>query len=122
MEALKPLIDQLTQMIKDGYDLGKDQLPEVAKQIIRYSLWSEGLGLLFSLLFSGITGWFAVKLFYAINRSNSDMDGRWVGLFILGGITGGLMIAAFYEIDILLKINMAPKLFLLDTISSYLQK
>lgn len=30
--TLKPLIDQLVQMIKEGYDFGKGELPEIAKE------------------------------------------------------------------------------------------
>jgi len=120
MNALQPLVKQLTKMIKEGYDLSKDQLPEVAKQILRYYFWvnlfQSLAGTVGTLIFSGL----AFKLLLLINADSQSMDGRWFGLFILGGVAVGFAAVAYEGLVDLFRVVIAPKLFLLDTLASYL--
>lgn len=120
METLKPLIEQLTQMIKEGYDLGKNQLPDIAKEILRYSGWSECLLMAEFLGMSLICGYFSYKMYLKTDEVNCE--GYWIGVFLLGLISGGLLIGFFASFDTFLKIKMAPKMYLLETIAGYLKE
>jgi len=125
MNAIKPLISQLTKMVKEGYDLGKRELPEIGKQILRFYLWlnilQASLCTFGSLLFAK-WGWLFLQtiLDYKPNGMFDDCDGRYIGVFLLGIVS--LVFAGFvYDaLCTILKVTIAPKLFLLDTLASYL--
>jgi len=125
MNVMKPLIAQLTKMIKEGYDLGKRELPEVGKQILRFYLWVNILQstvcTVASLLFAK-WGWLFMQtiLDYKSHGMFDDCDGRYIGVFILG-ITSLVFAGFVYDgLYTILKIALAPKLFLLDALASYL--
>ena len=119
METLKPLIEQLTAMIKEGYDIGKGQMPDVAKQIFRYSMWKEILMFVFFSVMASAVGYFSFCLFQRASCGISD--GYWIGTFILGAVCIGFLISCSGSLDAILKIRLAPKAFILDEIASYTQ-
>lgn len=125
MKTIKPLIDQLTKMVKEGYDLGKRELPEIGKQIIRYYLWVNVLQstvCTFASLLFAKWGWLFMQTIFNYKPKGlfDDCDGRYIGVFLLGIVS--LVFAGFVldSLNTILKIALAPKLFLLDALASYI--
>lgn len=119
MSAIKPLINQLTKMVKEGYDLSKRELPEIGKQILHYYLWVNILQSVMSLFTSLVFSKFTWILLEYINQSR-DAEGLWLGVFFLGGISLVFFAFVYDGLSTILKIALAPKLFLLDTLAHYL--
>ncbi len=123
METLKPLVDQLTQMIKDGYDFGKGQLPDVAKELLRYFRWVNSIQLVVMSLVFGVglrSSWYFFSLatkplehYYA-----STNDGYWVGVVISAAATSVALNLLFQAFQDLLNVMIAPKVFLLEYLRS----
>ena len=130
MDTLKPLVDQLAKMIKDGYELGKGELPEVAKQILTYKTFSESMGILWGIL--GI-GAFAAALYgYFIflrgwaEPKYMDMYPGVMGMKIMGFIVFSIICLIFLtniscHVHELLEIKLAPKVYLIEYLSGILK-
>jgi len=113
METLKPLIDQLVKMIQQGTDIVSGQLPDVAKQLLAYNAWSYHFWL-------WICIWAIVALILlAVLFAISDV-------FPLSGLCViaimAFMLAAFYNYDQLNEIRLAPKVFLIEQLTSMVKK
>lgn len=128
METLKPLVDQLTQMIKDGYDFGKGQLPDVAKELLRYFRWMNSIQLVVvSLVFGfGIRcSWYFFVLasgpqerVYNTYTVFSSGEGYWFGVIVSSAATIVALIVLFKTFDDLIRVMIAPKVFLLEYLRS----
>lgn len=105
METTKPLIDQLVKIIQQGQDIIGGQLPDVAKQLLAYNAWSCHLWMLiFGCLF------LMVVLLSVFTLEDGMFVGFMIALFFL--------FCAYYEYDQLHKIQLAPKLFIIETLKN----
>jgi hypothetical protein len=114
METLKPLVDQLIEMIKQGKDVIGGQLPDVANQILAYyayfdRTWLWVLGVAFILC--------AVVFFLGTFLGNDAEILAPVGFFGMG-LSGLFFVIAWLD---LAKIQLAPKVYLLEFLKGFLK-
>lgn len=125
MKILKPLIDQLVKVVKEGYDLGKKELPIVAKELLAYSFWyavAELTVVVAAIIaLSWLAIWMGQEAAAPLGRYDRDGHGEyWFGVFLLIGANIGLAIQALDTTNRLLKIKLAPRVFVLETLKAYI--
>lgn len=114
MNTLKPLVDQLTELIKNGTDLAKDQLPEVARQILRYETAWAVFDLISILLLIVALGFVARYCWKKAEEFDDVITAR-VFISAIGCLVGFfLLVIGMGDVRTLLKIHLAPKLFLIQ--------
>lgn len=125
MDTLKPLIEELVAMVKSGKDVLSGNIPEVMKQIMAYERWQVLFWIKLcsvAIVFSG----FCLRMdFIAASRKANiygnyeNYDHGWFVLVFLVGIPSIIGLCAEYTE--LKKMQMAPKVYMLDKLHEYLQ-
>lgn len=115
MEILKPLILELAKTIQSGKEIVNEQLPDLARQIVRLYLWGNviEIPILIGLMVAGLYGakWFEKKA-----TKNEDSIG-WRAGFIpiaIGEVIIGLY--AYSCGQTLLTAILAPKLLIIKAL------
>lgn len=116
METLKPLIDKLISAIENGYDITKEQLPDVIHQLL---VWRMTEAILFAVVF-----WlfFSVCVYYTPRAWRNTVitdDAPVILVTLLPGV--GFLIGALSNTMTALKIYVAPKLYLLESLRDFLK-
>lgn len=115
MEILKPLIDELVKMVKDGKDVISGNLPDVMKQIIAYDSWQACLWIKLS-VFLFLCG---VMLLVADKFDKDKFSMH--GYAVFGAVVMGISVAIFMiNYSTLKKIEMAPRVYMIDVLHGYL--
>lgn len=122
MDTLKPLLEELVKMIREGYDFGKEQIPDIGKQILRYYFWVNVLQVAVnSIVSAGLLRW--GYTFYAISmEAKYERDANWMAVILIGSLIIASLTFLYFGICALLQVKIAPKLFLLDTLASYFNR
>ena len=126
MNVLKPLINELVKLVKAGTNLAKQELPVVAKEILRFYFWASfiwvvtGLVLILAGLFCHIHAIPAVVETAVRHYHDADNDPScgWIFGAVIGYLVG-VAIVIINMIDIV-KIKAAPRLFLLEYLKGFL--
>lgn len=124
MKTLKPLVDELVKIIKKGVNLAKDELPVIATQILDFYFWASFLWVVVGIILL-IVGLFchihAIPVFIQGARygfRDDDISCMWVIGAVISYILGVVFVVTNL-IDIV-KIKVAPRLFLLEYLKSFL--
>ena len=119
------LITQLLKYLKDVVETGKEQIPLVAQQWLRYSLISAWFWLVIGVILAVVTIKFISMSRKAFRKIESEGDGpggtiAFTIYACLSGITSIIM--GTLNIHILFMIYLAPKVFILQELSQMLLK
>ena len=118
MKVLKPLIQQLTQAIKEGYDLGKRELPKIASEILRYSFLSAMVTFTTQLAIALIFACYMMHTAFTLRGEAAFICG--LGGMVSGGVTIGVITELLDTTRELFKIKLAPRVYLLETLRDYI--
>ena len=120
METMKPLIDQLVKMIQDGTNLVKDQLPEVARQILQWQTAKSIACIVLGIALLCITE-YCRRLFLHWQLEKPYEEWR-VAAVIVSGVGGiaGLVLTIGSMFD-LLQILLAPKVYLIEFLKEFMK-
>lgn len=124
-KTLKPLVDSLINLIQNGVDFVKGQIPDVAQQILHFKAAEAWLDLVFPWLVVGALV-LAVKFFIARFRASERYGNEgWLVCLVVSSIALAIAIvvgfcASYDSIVTLIKINYAPKVFLLEYLKALL--
>lgn len=121
METLKPLINQLVEIIKSGKDVVTGEMPDVCKQIVRLYLWGNVIEIPLLLLMMGAGAWGA-KWFYLKASCNEWREISWI--FFLIPICIMEIVIGCYAYgcgQMLLKAILAPKVLILETLAEFVK-
>lgn len=110
METLKPLVESLTELIKNGTNFVSGQVPEVAQQILAYHAWQSGLGIVLGLAILLIWG----TVFYFCEHPEAK------GMVSLIMVPIGSLVLIANTLTFI-KIQVAPKVFLLEYLKAVLK-
>lgn len=121
-ELSKAMVDILHATKEGVVNVGiiiQQQAPELAKQIINYSILSDSI---FILLFLTILSLYFVFIPKVIKASEDDVYSGWpTGYFVFGGIAAlGLSILIIYMINDIVMALTAPKLFIIKYIKLFI--
>lgn len=120
MDKLTPLINELVEVIQKSVSVVSGQLPDIAKQIVRYYLWGNliEVPILIGLMYLGF--YWAKK---ALDKAKEDNWAEspwliaWFPIIILEFIIG---FNAWAYLDTLLKAMFAPKLLIIETLRNFI--
>lgn len=97
-------------LTKGAYELVETQAPDLIRQVLLYELWSSIIwGLFFLFLFS-----LAASLPYLIVKKGWDED-WYLATFFVGGTTLPFVV---YNVSKIVKITIAPKVFMIEYIAN----
>lgn len=125
MNALKPLITELVKLVKKGANLAKDELPVIAHQILKFYLWASILWFFFGVTLILLGVFCNLQLLphmqaFRDSFSNDVMDSTALWFFgALIGYVSGAIFTISNALDII-KIAVAPRLFLLEYLANFL--
>ncbi len=124
MKVLKPLVNELVNLVKKGVNLAKDELPLIAKQILAFYFWASVIWLTAGALLM-LTGLYchiqAIPVVHEGMRHgfrDDDPSAMWIVGAVVAYALGAVFIVA-NAIDIV-KIKVAPRLFLLEYLKGFL--
>lgn len=117
-QALAHFVESMTAILSDAKGFVLDQAPEVVRQVIAYDIATSLLWVLFFVVLTAIGVWAVVK-----GRGHKNQDSVEATLaIVLGAITivAG-SVGIFACIERLLKVTLAPKVFLLEYFARLVQ-
>lgn len=124
METLKPLVDSLINLIQNGVNFVKGQIPDVAQQILHFKAAEAWVDLFFPLIVVAV---FAALVYFFLKKcKEADYNSEGWGICAilttigLGISTIVAFVASYNSIITLIEINYAPKLFLLEYLKAFL--
>ena len=128
---MKPEIEQklveyltaLESLLKDGKDLAIEQAPEVAKEILRYSMASCSAWALFEIACCYVIYRIGVKAYLAMKEDTNDALLSAFPPMLIGGLLFSVFaLAAFMNVDQFCKAYFAPRLYVIDYLRSEVKK
>jgi hypothetical protein len=121
MDKLAPLINELVKIVQASVDVVSGQLPDVAKQIVRYYLWGNIIEIPLMLTVMGI-GIYWGKCAIKKAMANEWADAPWmialVPIFIVELIIG---FNAWGYFDTMLRAALEPKVLIIETLRMYIK-
>lgn len=113
----KGQIDQLLNYIKDAVEFGKDQMPDVARQIVFFGIISSAMWILLLASLLAIA-WFRVRpwLIERFERDDDDFTALLTSIFtVFGSVVATVLIVV--SIQFLLMAIFAPKIYIIKSLS-----
>ena len=119
---MKKELEKLLSKLNDTIDWSAKELPDIAKQLIKWEIVEDVIAFIFTLiptiitilLFKAGLAWKAPRDYYG-----TDVNFSLVGGIILGIIT---IIILYNIINNFVRVLVAPKVFLIERITSYINK
>lgn len=112
------ILELLKQSIVSGKDIAAEHLPEVCQQLITYEIFIRGLWTLISLL-TIVVGVLGIMKAIKEYKKDSYMDELWMCASVMSFMVGVIaMVFAGFNITALIKPLIAPKVFLIEKITS----
>lgn len=108
-EKLNKILDLMIEGIEKGSQFAKDQLPQLASEILKYESWNHSLWMAI---------WIAVAIFFlllvimVLHSNEPEM------FFIPCIPVIACVMFAFYQFSELKKIELAPKYYLIEMVQS----
>lgn len=126
MKVLKPLVDELVKLIKKGMDLAKDELPVIATQILNFYFWASFLWVVVGviLLLAGLYCHVHAIPYVAEGARHGFRDEDPSCFWVIGAVVtyvAGVIFVVSNLIDVI-KIKVAPRLFLLEYLKGFLSE
>lgn len=115
-EQLTQALTVLLETIQTGVEWSLEQAPEVIHQLLLYKTIVYGLTVFVALIIAGIATWAAIQCKNA-NSYSTEQD-----MFGLMAMTTGFisMVLLLTNVHLLLKILIAPKVWLLEYIKDFI--
>lgn len=118
-DSLAVILEKAIAGVENGVNFLSSEIPEVARQILEYSMYRHTMLLiLFGLIFLG--SFSSGFLFVFKNREKTSSEGYFFGwLFIC--LSSLPMLVSVHHFFRVLKISMAPKLYLIEYASEIIK-
>lgn len=120
--ALAEIITKASQTVSDGISFLSAELPEVARQVLTYNLYSSVVYFVLSLIGFLITIKLYLKFLKVRDKDDYSADEKLVFASLWGFLFGIIFLGILLcEVSTIIKIVMAPKLFLIEWTTSILK-
>ena len=120
-EVIDKFMIEMLELLKSAKDFTLEQLPEVAKEVLTYNFYSSLFGFFIGLGFAYI----AFK-FFKSSKDHKDEDiwdiGKQLKLILGMVFTGIALITLIDNGDNVIKIKLAPRLYLIEYVSHLVKK
>lgn len=118
-ERLVSLMDYIGSVAKDADAFARAQLPDVAREIVAWELWS---GVVYGLICIAIIAACVWVFRFALKIMDDNHDGREIPMFIFSAIVGPVaFIFVLVNTHSIIKAVAAPRLVILDYVKGVLK-
>lgn len=114
-------IKQLMEWLKQGGEFVAAQAPDLARQVLAYDLTVASICSVLSAIVCACCAWIAVVCIRKINQSSDIEEGWTLGAVVCVFFGAGSFIAMLRYLFVVLKINIAPKLYLIERMAELLK-
>ena len=113
-EILNKFLVEMAELLKSAKDFTIEQAPQVAREVLHYRLASSLLA--FAV---GLAVFLCSILFFKHVQNMMKEDNDWAPMHILScSFLGGSAIFVLENLDSIIKISLAPRLFLIEYFAS----
>lgn len=118
-DSLAAILDKAIAGVENGVNFLSSEMPEVARQILEYSMYKHAMLLiLFGLIFLGFLSSGFLLMFK--NREKTSSEGYFFGCLAIC-LSSLPMFVSVHHFFMVLKISMAPKLYLIKYASEIIK-
>ena len=115
-DKLEKYLEEILQLIKSGIEFTAEQIPIFVQELLTYYIWFHSSFVFMTLLVCAILVFVSIRIYK--NASPSDKDVAEVVAWIINIPTFLGLILAVHHILQIIKVIVAPRLYLIEAIQS----